>query len=552
MKRMALMALSGLAAAASPAMADDIPIEAPIEAVTVYPQGAAITREGPVTLPAGTNVIILDDLPLGIDTSSIRVGGLANGTAQIQSVSVRRGEIDTEESPEREALIQRLEDLRDDLQELEIERAGAEGIRQFINNLIQAGPAGLAELLGAGGEDAGIDLWRDAWDTIADGIHRVEYTLFDLDRWARDIEEEIEEVLDELSKLPTEPPHLEILIETAAAVDTDLVLEVTYRINNAGWAPAYDVTLTTGTEDDDPTVEVVRRAEIYQNTGEDWTEVALTLSTTRPSGGTEAPTVGAATIGLYENNRLAGGVAPAPALMAPADTEEMADGVGVLAMEVGEQQAIADFGDFRADYVIPTPVSIETGAGERSVRIATDEAEARLFVEVAPRFTEEAFLTAAFTLESEAPMLAGEANLFRDDAYVGAGRIAFAGPGAEIEIGFGVDDQVHATWTLADRNRGERGLLSRVTFDEREYLATIINNHTREIEITVVDRVPIADDERITVERLSQMTEPTEEEYGGRRGVVAWTYTYEPGETREIVNAYVMTWPADLNVYGAE
>ena len=45
---------------------------------------------------------------------------------------------------------------------------------------------------------------------------------------------------------------------------------------------------------------------------------------------------------------------------------------------------------------------------------------------------------------------------------------------------------MHATWTLADRSTGERGLLTRIEFDEREYLATIVNNHSRAIEITVL------------------------------------------------------------------
>jgi uncharacterized protein (TIGR02231 family) len=217
-----------------------------------------------------------------------------------------------------------------------------------------------------------------------------------------------------------------------------------------------------------------------------------------------------------------------------------------------EQQAVADFGDFKADYVIPVPTSLDSGAGSRSVRIATDEADARLFVEVAPRFAEEAFLTAAFTIDSEAPVLAGLANLFRDDAYVGRARIAFANPGEEISLGFGVDDQVRATWTLVDRNTGERGLLTRIEFDERQYRATIDNNHSREIDITVVDRVPVADDDRISVNRLPEMTEPTDEDVDGKRGVVAWTYTYAPGESRDIINAYAMSWPTDLPVFGAQ
>ncbi|MHA1560104.1 MAG: mucoidy inhibitor MuiA family protein [Alphaproteobacteria bacterium] len=549
MKRMALMALTGFAAAISPAVAADIFVEAPIQAVTVYPQSATITREGSLVLPVGTNVIVLDNIPIGIDTSSIRVSGVGGATTQIQSVSVRRGEEDNDGDPARDRLVEEIESLRDDLQALNNERAALSAQRQFIYNLIEAGPAGFAELLG--GQGAGIDQWQDAWDMIGEGIYRVEASLRDLDLVQRGIEEEIEALLNELSRLPTAPAHLEILIEAAAATATDVLLEVSYRVSDAGWTPAYDVSLSTGTEDDEPRVTLVRRAEIYQNTGEDWTEIQLTLSTTRPSGGTEAPTVGEALIGVFDNGRF-GAAAPLAAGLAAETEAADAARVDDDRFVVQEQQAIADFGDFRADYVIPVPTSLESGAGSRSVRIATDEANARLFVEVAPRFAEEAYLTASFTIESEAPVLAGLANLFRDDAYVGRARIAFANPGEKISLGFGVDDQVRATWTLVDRNAGERGLLTRIEFDEREYRATIENNHSREIDITVVDRVPVADDDRISVNRLPEMTEPTEEDVDGRRGIVAWTYTYAPGETRDITNAYVMSWPADLPVFGAQ
>jgi uncharacterized protein (TIGR02231 family) len=546
MKRIALLALSGLAAATAPAAAEEIWVEAPIQAVTVYPLGATIIRESPITLPQGTSVVVVDHIPLGIDANSIRVDGMAGASAQIQGVSVRRAEEDADGDPARQELVTQIEDLRDDLQALEDERAGLEAQRQFINNLIETGPAGFADLLGAQG--GGIDQWQAAWDLVGEGVFRVERSLRDVDLLARDIDEEIRELLDELANLPTEPPHLEILIETAAVAATELVLEVSYRVSNAGWRPAYDAFLTTEAGDDEPSISLVRRAEIYQTTGEDWSDVAVTLSTTRPSGGTQAPTVGEQVIGVYEvNDRVA--AAPAPGLAMEA-AEAMALG-GDANQPVGQLQAVADFGDFRADFVIPVPVSIASGAGARSVQLATDDAQARLFVEVAPRLAEVAYLTASFTVASEAPVLAGEVTLFRDDAYVGTGQIAFANPGEEISLGFGVDDQVRVTWTLASRDSGERGLLNRVAFVELEYRAIIDNNHSRDIEIMVVDRIPVSEHERVVVTRLEQTTEPTEEGVDGRRGVLAWTYGYAAGESREITIAYSISWPVDLSIYGA-
>jgi uncharacterized protein (TIGR02231 family) len=546
MRPIALAAFAGLAIAGAPALADDIVVEAPIRSVIVYPQGAAITREAPFLLPAGNSVVIIDNIPNGIDTGSVRVEGVGGTTATIQSVVIRRGETDDSDNPERVRLVEAIEDLREQLALLGDQRIALEAQRQFIGNLVEAGPAGFAELLG--GEGAGIDQWQTAWRAIGEGMTEIIGELRRLALEERDIQDEIQELTEELANLPTKPAHYEILVDIAATAETDLELAVTYQLANAYWQPTYDAMLSTDAGGAEPMVELIRRADIVQNTGEDWTDVQLTLSTSRPSGGTDAPTVGAAQVGVFNHN--------ARFDMTPA--AEAADAVGIagaLAPQpppIANVQAIADFGDFKADYIIPIPVSVESGGGSRSVQIATETADARLFVEAAPRFSEQAYLTAAFSIDSSAPILAGRVTLFRDDAYVGTGSLAFANPGEEIELGFGPDDLVWVTWRLVDRSGGQRGLLTRIDFEEIEYLATIENNHTRAIEITIVDRVPFSEDERIVVDVLPQSTEPTEEDIDGRRGVVSWTYEYEAGEIREITNAYVISWPADLNVFGVD
>ena len=131
---------------------------------------------------------------------------------------------------------------------------------------------------------------------------------------------------------------------------------------NAYWAPTYDAMLTTGREDGEPTIELVRRADIVQNTGEDWTDVALTLSTTRPTGGTDAPTVGGAQVGVFDQDDRFVRAAEAEA----ADAAGVAGNLALSPAAVPNLQAVA-----------------------------------------APRFSEQAYLTAALTIDSQAPILAG-------------------------------------------------------------------------------------------------------------------------------------------------
>ena len=66
-------------------------------------------------------------------------------------------------------------------------------------------------------------------------------------------------------------------------------MRVTYAVRNARWMPLYDARLDTGAKDRKPALELVRRAEITQNTGEDWSNVALSVSTVRTARGGSAP-----------------------------------------------------------------------------------------------------------------------------------------------------------------------------------------------------------------------------------------------------------------------
>lgn len=546
MKRLALVTVAGLLSSTALVHAADIPVESPIRAVTVYPSGASVTRDAAFTVPVGVSTIIIGNIAPGIDTSTVRVEGLADAGLEIRSVETQQAKADDTEDPERERIEAAIQDLRDQQLVLNDQMTALQAQRTFIQNLIAEGPAGFADNLGNGG---GIEQWAAAWQVIGQGMERVLTGIREVTQQSREIDAQINALFAQAAALPQPRVALEIRIEVSASAEATGTLQATYQVSNARWTPAYDVMLTTGDETTEPSIEVIRRAEITQSTGDDWTDVRMTLSTSRPSGGTAAPVLPGAYLRVYEFGRYQ---AAAPGAVFERD---MMGGVAALApapAPVVQQQAIADFGDFRANFIIPGPVSVVSGGGVRSVRLATDAAEARLFATVTPRLSEQAFLTAAFTLDSEAPLLAGTANLFRDGSYVGMGRVAFASPGTEVELGFGPDDKVRVTFALASRESGQRGLITRVSTDERHYEITVDNLHSRAMEITVYDRVPVSEDERITVQQLDGTTEPTETDVDGTRGLLAWTYDYEPGETREIRNGYLVTWPTDLDITGLD
>ena len=77
-------------------------------------------------------------------------------------------------------------------------------------------------------------------------------------------------------------------------------LRVSYRVAGAGWAPLYDARLETGAKEAKPALELVRRAQVQQRTGEDWSDVALSVSTVRINRGATAPDLPPLQVAFYE------------------------------------------------------------------------------------------------------------------------------------------------------------------------------------------------------------------------------------------------------------
>jgi uncharacterized protein (TIGR02231 family) len=535
-----------------PAEAGDITAESTIESVTVFPQGAGITRRVPVSLPAGDSTVILPDLPAETEVDSLTVSGTADQAIAIRSVETRVVPAGEESDPRRQELLDRIERIEDRITAIGDRVAALEGRRDFIGRLAEALPEGFSRALVARG--AGVESWTAASAAIGDDLAKVAEAIQALKIEERQLDADLDKARTALDELPPPRDHVAARIALAADAPAAAVLTVSYRVPSARWVPAYDAELATGDNGGAPRLVLVRRAEVTQATGEDWTGVALTLSTARPAGGTAAPEPEPFLVAFapdYDSfsasDRAAGAVA-APAAPVPESAAE----AGEADKPVTMVEAAVDFGDFQASYRVPGAVSVESGVGARALRIASETVEAALEVRASPALVPSAFLHARFAAPAEAPLLAGRVALFRDGAFVGSGAIGFTNPGRDIVLGFGLDDRVRVTRTPLDRETGSTGLLSARTTDTRRFRIAVENLHKQAMTVTVYDRVPYAEDERITVERLPEATAPTAADVDDRRGVLAWSYLYQPGESRDIENAYRISWPADESVVLAD
>jgi len=528
--------------AVAPARAAELDAKSAVDAVTVYPDGASVTRVITVDLPVGDHTLVAPDFPLALDPSSLRVEG--EGEAKFTL-----GAIDTRPPPPAPVnlpkLDQRIEALKDQRADLQGTIAAATARRKFAERFAQASPVGIGDK----GEARPIAEWRDAFAAVSEEVATADAAIRDTERKQRDIDREIARLETDRAAKP--PSKLEVRIDLAAAAATKATLRVTYTVRNARWVPLYDARLDTGTRDRKPALELVRRAEITQTTGEDWSNVALAVSTVRTARGGNAPDLNSLIV-QYPQVAPVGELRDRGALRqqlaAPAAPKSSAVAEEALKKPADEQQASAEVDSFHVTFKIPGRVSLGANEGAKSLRIATASFAPDLAIRSVPVVDPTAFLEASFNESEDAPLLPGQVAIYRDGVYVGRGRMPAASKDETVRLGFGADDKVKIERSVVRRNEGSAGLIVTSKTDERSFKTSVRNGHDFPIRVVVQDQLPVSENEDIQVEMLPSTTPPTTTNVHDKRGVLEWAFEAKPGEVKDISFAWRVRWPKDKGV----
>lgn len=532
----------------SPSWAADVDATSIIDTVTVYPDGAIVTRVIAIDLASGDSTLVAKDFPLSLDPSSLRVEGEAGAKLTIGTIDARPPRAAPPVNlPELDKRIEALKDERADLQGA-IDAAAAR--RKFAQRFAEASPAGLGEK----GEARPITEWRAAFTAVAEEVAAAETAIRDAARKQREIDRQIAQLEADRSAKP--PSKLEVRIDIASAAATKATLRVTYAVRNARWLPLYDARLDTGARDRKPQLELVRRAEVTQSTGEDWSNVTLGVSTVRIARGGSAPELGSlvAQYPQVPKPRALGSVSdttmPAPAQMqrkmqSLAVPTEQAD----MPARADEQQAVAEIGDFQATFKIPGRVSLGAAEGAKSLKIAATTVPADLAVRAAPVMDPTAFLEASFKQTDDTTLLPGKVAIYRDGVFVGRGKLSASAKDDIVRLGFGADDKVKVERAVLKRNEGSAGLLLTTSkTDERAFKTTVRNGHDFPIHVAIEDQLPVSENDEIVVEMLPATTPPTAKDIRDKRGVLEWSFDAKPGEVKDINFAWRARWPKDKSM----
>ncbi len=534
-KAISVFSLSLLALMVSSAMAEQV-VESQIAAVTVYPSSATVTRTFTVELPAGPQTVLVAGLPSTLDENSLRITGSGDKGSSVASVELKNEVRSELVLPRAKELQDKLTAQLDQQALLQADELALNTQQTYLQKLAEQGGAAKTE---KNTEANSVTQWRAGWQTLGAGMKEIGAAKVALARDIRTLKQQIEVTQRELEQLNNRQQDNKIALVHLQSVGGKLAMKLSYQLNQASWYPVYDANLDT----QQSKLAVTQAAYVQQNSGENWDNVALTLSTLQPSAAVEPPALSSWWID-YQRPVPRNTLMKSAGAVADAAMPEMM----VAAAPVAEQRATVIDSGYHVSYQIPGKINVNSSEEKQRVVLQQQQWPVALNLQAVPRLDSHAYLYARVENPSSTPLLPGEWLLQRDGVRVGRVDQPLLAPKDQIAMGFGADDAVKLEWQTLKDEAGESGVLNKQQTLQRHYQLKAINGHPKPISLTVLDSWPVSKQQDIKVSTLDGTAAPKEQNVNQQAGVQRWELPLPAGKTATLDTGYQVAYPQDKQI----
>lgn len=529
--RMLTVLLAGVSFASLQANADDFTATAPISDVVVYRDGGAtITRKGTITLTAGRHSLTIDRLTkaldedqlfISFDNPAIKLYGSKTGTSYVVNpASDRQAEI----QKKLEALQARDNALKSDEQAKDMQLGFLRSLNQKSDT--QALP---------------LDDWQKALAFIGEQSAKLLADIETIRQDRRNLAEERAALMRELKDTgPQRQDFTTATFEVETPTSGELAYSVSYFIEDAEWSLGIEGALNTASK----SLTIRPTATVEQQSGEDWSNVSLALSTTAPSEDLGEIVQFPEFLTLYDPKEDASRMRfSKPQAMAPMPTDAAYEEVVVTGTRIESKTT-----SFDRLYMIGGTVSIASSGDQEIFDLAETRTDVELVVRANPSDTTTAYLFADTELKDFESLREVYPNLRRDGHYVGTGEWPNLVSNTPLQLPYGEDSAISIEYTEQAPNDGDSGLFGSKKVEEKRFLISVTNNHPEARTVEIFDQIPVAAHEDIKIRMLPDATKPTETDMDGKQGLMKWRKTLAPGEVWQIKHQYRVTYPADMRL----
>ena len=519
--------------------AAEVPISSKINRATVFTAGAQVFHTAEATLEKGEQILVFSNLSTNLQPNSVRIGG--TGSLTILSVSTRisyLGEV---------AQTAEIAGLESNIKKLEAEIED--------NNLMVGVYSEEEDLLlknkQLGGQQTGVDMTqlKLATEYMRSRLTEIRTKKLAVQRSLRTQNEQLQNLRNELSQMRGKRGKAvaEIVVKAAVEKQTRATFEFSYNVNNASWQPTYDVRMMGV----DKPIALAYKARVMQNTGVDWNNVKLTLSSGNPNLSSTLPSIYAWYVDFeYEQkkqeslNVRGGREASSPIFIDGVQTTSApAQDEGYDDKEIGYAPSTYSEKTTNFEYTISLPYSITSSNLFEEVLVRNEEVPASYEYRANVRADLTAYLVAKMYNWQDFNLLNGPAKLFNEGTYVGEMQLDLENTEDTLVMSLGRDENI-----IIKRERqkdvASTQFLGGSKKQSRSWKTTVRNNKKQAIRLVLTDQIPVSKQKDIEVK--------VEETTGGNvtpeTGYVMWNLNLQPATSTELILKYMVKYPKEKRI----
>jgi uncharacterized protein (TIGR02231 family) len=510
----------------SPGTAQSLTIEnSEIKEVKVFFQGAEITREFTAPVPKGRIELRIKNLSSALDPKSIIIS--SNSSVKVISL---HSELNYENKFTNDKKLDNLKDsINNVLVSIKYKTLQYESLEEEKKTLqLNSIRVGNSEGLSVVDMDKSLSYMRKKMEEINLLLLQKESEKQNLNVVLQKLQANQMVVLHSDS---SSVANVYVLVESTLPQNANF--KITYYVKSCGWAPVYNI-YSKGIGSP---LDMEYKANVLNNSGENWKKVHLSLLAGNPSRSLSLPAMETWVLSYTTRKRSgknygvnqSGNEGDLSKKQIKTGTTKVQQEVQEIEVEEGEMVF-----NIEGDHTIPT------SQREYLIDISRSKLDVSYLYQTVPKIDTKAYLIAKINDWERLKLIEGNANIFLNDTYVGRTYLDPLAAGDTLELSLGPDPAIQIS-RVKKKDFSTRKLIGLQLVESFTYEIDVRNLNNKPILIEVFDQIPIAQQEEIQI----SLAEKTGAEYQESNGKLSWKLEIPEMQTVKIKIGYSVRYPRD-------
>ncbi|ALO27950.1 mucoidy inhibitor MuiA family protein [Leptospira borgpetersenii] len=518
-------------------------VELKVQDVTLYESSAGVLRSGKINLEPGINELMIRNLPVALQDESLVASVETAGASVVGSSTWIETGVVIHNKDVLE-LQKKIRVLEREIEDYESRNSNLGNLRRILVDTRSKLTEMISKNLFYKKNEVDAKKWFQTLSGNRQAIQVVLSSDQEVGRTIKDLRKKLSELQDKLSvilSLSEKSSRItKILVSFTEAEKKEVKLNLTYRTGGVSWKPFYSVRM-----DGREKIEFEYLAEINQESGEDWNNINLLLSTSSPDISGRRPRLSSQRVYDQKKKTDKDGLVT---FQSQSITEESNIVSEMESPEAGTDPTTGNSEESGSGFLFrySKPITLFSRKESKKLSLVSFTTDATFTALYVPALKHYPLIKGSFKNISGFPIIPGETAVFRQAGMVGKSGFGYISPGEKAEISFGSENEVRAIYRK-ESNQTKEGILSGTKVVEKLIRVELENFGKESRTISFQESIPVSGVENVKVS-IDSVTTPGYAEVRKDSGILEWKLDLRPSQKQEIKLKYKVSFPAEFDL----